>query len=83
MKRRGWRVALTVATLGLVLVACLVAFNWTTVRDHAEAWWFQATRETRTIEPQQVGPSGSDGSDGGRPYPVPRELLRPLRGLPS
>jgi hypothetical protein len=51
MKRRGWRVALTVATLGLALVAGLVAFNWATVRDHAEAWWFVATRETREVNP--------------------------------
>jgi hypothetical protein len=51
MKRRGWRVALTVATIEFVLVACLVAFNWDTVRDHAEAWWFQLATETRTIEP--------------------------------
>jgi hypothetical protein len=38
-----------VAALGLALVAGLVAFNWTTVRDHAEAWWFQATQGTETI----------------------------------
>ena len=52
MKRRGWRVALTVATLGIAIVAGLVAFNWATVRDHAEAWWFQATRETRMATPE-------------------------------
>jgi hypothetical protein len=52
MKRRGWRVALTVATLGLVLVAGLVAFNWATVRDHAEAWWFPFTRQTQTAMPE-------------------------------
>jgi hypothetical protein len=40
-----------VATLGLVLVAGLVALNWATVRDHAEAWWFIATRETETVSP--------------------------------
>jgi hypothetical protein len=45
MKRRGWRVALTVATLGLALAAGLVALNWATVRDHAEAWWFLMMRE--------------------------------------
>jgi hypothetical protein len=56
MKRRGWRVALTVATLGLALVAGLVAFNWAIVRDHAEAWWFVATRETKTIEPNSPNP---------------------------
>jgi hypothetical protein len=52
MKRRGWRVALTVATLGLALVGGLVALNWAAARDHAEAWWFQATRETRRIDPE-------------------------------
>src|SRR5262245_4515665 len=57
MKRRGWRVALTVAALGLALVVGLVACNWATVRDHAEAWWFQVTRETTTIDPCPV-PSG-------------------------
>ena len=51
MKRRGWRVALTVATLGLALVAGLVALNWATVSDHAEAWWFQATRDTAQFHP--------------------------------
>jgi hypothetical protein len=52
MKRRGWRVALTVATIGLAIIAGFVAFNWATVRDHAEAWWFVATRETETIAPE-------------------------------
>jgi hypothetical protein len=51
MKRRGWRVVLTVVTVGLALVASLVAFKWPTVRDHAEAWWFQVARKTETIEP--------------------------------
>ncbi|MGH7428817.1 MAG: hypothetical protein ACREJ4_10770, partial [Candidatus Methylomirabilaceae bacterium] len=39
------------ATLGLALVGALVAFNWGVVRDHVEAWWFQATTETKAIAP--------------------------------
>jgi len=35
----------------MVLTAILVATHWNTVRDHAEAWLFQLTRETNTIEP--------------------------------
>jgi hypothetical protein len=56
MKRRGWRVALTVATVGLALVAGLVALNWATVRDHAEAWLFQVTRETAERTPLDPDP---------------------------
>jgi hypothetical protein len=33
-------------------VAVLVVANWGTVCDHVEAWRFQLTRETKTIEPQ-------------------------------
>jgi hypothetical protein len=51
MKRRGWRVALTVATLGVALVVGLVAFNWATVCDSLEAWRFLSTRTTRTVIP--------------------------------
>jgi hypothetical protein len=83
MKRRGWRVALTVATLGLALVASLVAFNWAAVRDHAEAWWFQATTETKKVEvmrPRAVE-STIDPDDEGLPLGF-LEGLSDHTGLP-
>src|SRR5262245_27149169 len=55
MKRRGWRVTLGAAATGLALVACLVALNAKAVRDHLQAWWFVATRPTKTIAPFTVG----------------------------
>ena len=42
------------AALGAVVVAALVVTNWSTVRDHVEAWHFQLTRETETQEPSDV-----------------------------
>jgi hypothetical protein len=54
MKRRGKRLAFTVAATGGAVLLVLVVANWRTVRDHAEAWWFQLTRETETIEPGSV-----------------------------
>jgi hypothetical protein len=39
------------AALVAVVVAVLTVTHWTTVRDHVEAWRFQLTRETRTIQP--------------------------------
>jgi hypothetical protein len=60
MKRRGWRVALTVATLGLALVAGLVALNWEAVRNQVEAWRFVVTRETEEILPDPMFINTSD-----------------------
>jgi hypothetical protein len=54
MKRRGLRVTLTAGAIGLAVVAVVVAFNWGVVRDHVEAWWFQATTETETLQPKDV-----------------------------
>jgi hypothetical protein len=51
MKRRGLRGTLTAAALALAVVAVVVAFNWSVVRDHVEAWHFQLTRETMTVLP--------------------------------
>ena len=44
MKPRARRIALLTVAAGCLVVAGLVALNWLTVRDHAEAWWFQLTR---------------------------------------
>jgi hypothetical protein len=51
MKRRAWRVTIGAAVLAVALVAVLAVAYWSTVRDHVEAWHFQLTRETATIEP--------------------------------
>jgi hypothetical protein len=42
---------LAAAALVAVLVAGLLAANWGTVRDHVEAWRFQAAQETTTFQP--------------------------------
>jgi hypothetical protein len=49
MNHRGLRVTLIAGAIGLAVVAIVVAFNWDVVRDHVEAWWFVATRQTVTI----------------------------------
>ena len=51
MKSRSRRIALLTMAAGCLVVAGLVAFNWATVRDHAEAWWLQATRDTGELRP--------------------------------
>src|SRR5262245_55778029 len=82
MKHPGWRAALTVAMLGFAIVAGLVAFNWSTVRDHAEAWWFQATKETRRSSLSKSAPLVRRGVEGrGRiePNGVTILLSRPSR----
>ena len=56
MNRRGLRVTLTAGAIGLAVVAFVVAFNWQVVRDHVEAWRFQATHETVTLQPGSIEP---------------------------
>jgi hypothetical protein len=51
MNRRGRRLAFTVAATGLAVVIGLCILHWNTVRDHVEAWRFQLTSKTETIEP--------------------------------
>ena len=51
MRPRARRVTIGAAALGAVLVAVLAIANWGTVRDHVQAWHFQLTRITKTIEP--------------------------------
>jgi hypothetical protein len=52
VKRRARRVTLAAAVLGAGILAAFVVVNWTTVRDHAEAWWFQSSRQTQEILPK-------------------------------
>ena len=51
MKPRARRVTIAAAVLGAAVVAVLLVAHWATVRDHVEAWHFQLTTETVTIEP--------------------------------
>jgi hypothetical protein len=51
MNRRGKRLAFTVAATGLAVLLGLGILHWSTVRDHVEAWYFQLTMETETVEP--------------------------------
>jgi hypothetical protein len=50
MKPRARRVTLAAAVLGAGVIAVLVVAHWDMVRDHVEAWYFQLTRETETVE---------------------------------
>jgi hypothetical protein len=52
MNRRGRRLAFTMAATGGVVVLGVGILHWGAVRDHVEAWHFQLTRETETIEPE-------------------------------
>ena len=56
MNRRGKRLTPGGMAVGLVVVLVVAIANWGTVRDHVEAWYFQLTRETRTIEPNPEEP---------------------------
>jgi hypothetical protein len=51
MKRRARRAVIGGAALVALVVDVLVVANWGTVRDHVEAWWFQATSETAELNP--------------------------------
>jgi hypothetical protein len=55
MNPRARRIALLTVAAGCLVAAALVAFNWPTVRDHAEAWWFQATNKTWELPPLPPG----------------------------
>jgi hypothetical protein len=52
MKRRPRRVTIAAAVLGAGVIAVLVVAHWGTVCDHLEAWRFQLSTETETIEPR-------------------------------
>jgi hypothetical protein len=51
MKPRARRVTIVAAALGVGVVGVLVVAHWGAVRDHVEAWHFQLTQKTVTIEP--------------------------------
>jgi len=51
MKPRARRITVGAAALEAAVLAVLVVINWGTVRDHVEAWHFQLTRNTKTIQP--------------------------------
>jgi hypothetical protein len=53
MKPRARRIALLTMAAACLLVAGLVALNWDTVRDHAEAWRFVWTTETGEVQPHR------------------------------
>jgi len=55
MKRRAWRITIGAATLGVALAAVLAVAHRDSLRDHVEAWRFQLTRTTETIEPPVAG----------------------------
>ena len=52
MNRRGKRIAFTVAATGLAVVLVVGILYRHAIRDHLQAWHFQLTRETTTIEPE-------------------------------
>jgi sugar (pentulose or hexulose) kinase len=60
MKPRARRVTIAAAVLGAGVVGVLVVLNWGTVRDHVEAWHFQLTRQTETVEPALLVLTGGD-----------------------
>ena len=64
MNRRGKRLALGVMAMGLAAVIVLAVANWGTVRDHVEAWRFQLTRETVTMDPGDVIVRGHERRGG-------------------
>jgi hypothetical protein len=57
MKPHMRRIALLTVAAACLVVVGLVAFNWTTVRDHAEAWWFVWKRHTQVALPGGSSPA--------------------------
>jgi hypothetical protein len=55
MKRRARRAVIGAAALVAALLSVLVVTHWGAVRDHVEAWHFQLTRDTKTIDPVPEG----------------------------
>jgi hypothetical protein len=72
---RGKRIAFTVAATGLAVVLVVGILCRRAVLDHIEAWHFQLTGESVTIEPGQ----SSDNQD---PMSLPFALLASLSGCP-
>jgi len=69
MKPRARRLTSAAACLTAGVIVVFVVLNWSTVRDHVEAWHFQLTRETDTTMPRE----------GGTPRPpslLPRNFFR-------
>ena len=56
MKRRARRIAIVATSVLAALVSVLVFTNWSTVRDHIDAWHFQLTRKTEVFDPFRVTP---------------------------
>jgi hypothetical protein len=56
VKRRGNRIAFTVAATGLAVALVVGILYRGVVTDHVAAWWFQLTTETMTVEPQPDHP---------------------------
>ena len=54
MKPRARRLTSAAACLTAGVIVVFVVLNWSTVRDHVEAWHFQLTRETVTYEPRTL-----------------------------
>jgi hypothetical protein len=57
MKRRARRAVVISIATAATLASILVFAYWDSVRDHVEAWHFQLTRKTATIDPFSVKPS--------------------------
>jgi hypothetical protein len=76
MNRRGKRLTVGVMVVGLAVVLVLAIAHWGTVRDHVEAWHFQLTRETRTIEPDPLEPTLVFKSNVDLTYPIELHLFR-------
>ena len=84
MKPRARRIALLTVAAGCLVVGGLVVAHWSAVRDHVEAWRFQATRET-----QMTVPSGAEravfgilAASSGRPVIFARDG-NPLVPIPG
>ena len=67
MKPRACRITVGAAALGAGVLAVLVVANWSAVRDHVEAWWFQLMRKTVTNSEDGDDSTSCRRSRGGRP----------------
>ena len=53
MKPGARRVTLAAAVLGVGIVGVLVVLNWAWISAHLEAWHFELTKETKTIDSEE------------------------------
>jgi hypothetical protein len=78
VKPRARRIALLTVAAGFLVVGGFVVVNWGSVCTHLEAWQFQLTSHTETIEPDSGWPERMSSTLGGKDVGIPVSLPQAL-----